>query len=58
MDKIFRPPGCFSFLKGIINILHLNSYSSKFFLKSVILISGFFVFYWLIEKRKMISNWL
>ena len=58
MNKTFRPPGCLSFLKGIINILHLNSYSSKFFLKFVILLSGFFVFYWLIEKRKMISNWL
>lgn len=58
MNKTFRPPGSFSFLKGIINIIHLNSYSSKFFLKFVILISGFFVFYWLIEKRKMISNWL
>lgn len=58
MNKTFHPPGSFSFLKGIINILHLNSYSSKFFLKFVILISGFFVFYWLIEKRKMISKWL
>ena len=58
MNKTFRPPVCFSFLKGIINILHLNSYSSKFFLKFVILILGFFVFYLLIEKRKMISNWL
>lgn len=56
MNKTFHPPGCFSFLKGIINILHLNSYSSKFFLKSVVLLSGFFVFYWLIGKRKMISN--
>lgn len=58
MNKTFRPAGCFSFLKGIINILHLNFYSSKFFLKSVVLISGFFVFYWLIEKRKIISKWL
>lgn len=58
MIKTFRPPGCFSFLKGIINILHLNYYSTKFFLKSVVLLSGFFVFYWLIKKRKMISKWL
>ena len=58
MNKTFRPPGCLSFLKGIINILHLNSYSPKFSLKSVVLLSGFFVFYWLIGKRKMISKWL
>nr|DAP05350.1 MAG TPA: hypothetical protein [Caudoviricetes sp.] len=58
MNKTFCPPGGLSFLKGIINILHSNSYSSKFFLKFVVLLSGFFVFYWLIEKRKMISNWL
>ena len=56
MNKTFRPAGGFSFLKGIINILHLNSYRSKFFLKSVVFISGFFVFYWLIGKRKMISK--